>query len=229
MAERFVELGTTGETEHIRDDRVFGQGFEGEFGQLGQRVALRHDHATVPAIARHHHQVAKQLQSFGGNGKIHGAVCSHFSNLHGRTLMHVQRHFRILLNEAADHWRQRITRLGVGGGDRQGALFLVGEFLGNLLDAFHLAQDLAGSGDDTLTRRGHTGQMLAAAGEHFNAQFVLKQADLLTDTRLGGVQTLRCRRDVEVVVRHFPDVAQLLKLHRYPSNQLGVTGSSDDL
>ncbi|MNZ39681.1 hypothetical protein D3C78_571790 [compost metagenome] len=117
----------------------------------------------------------------------------------------------------------------MGGGDRQGAFLLVGEFLGDLLDAFDLAQNLTGGGDDALAGRGHAGQVLAAAGEHFNAQFVLEQADLLADARLGRIQTLRCRGDVEVVVRHFPDVAQLLKLHRYPSNQLGVTGSSDDL
>ncbi|MNM61788.1 hypothetical protein D3C81_730960 [compost metagenome] len=143
--------------------------------------------------------------------------------------MHVQGNVRVLLDEIADHRRQRITRLGVSGGNRQGAFLLVGEFLGDLLDAFDLAQDLTGGGDDALTGRSHAGQVLAAAGEHFDAQLVFEQADLLTDARLGRIQALRCRGDVEVVVRHFPDVAQLLKLHRYPSNQLGVTGSSDDL
>jgi hypothetical protein len=88
------------------------------------------------------------------------------------------------LMKVADHRRQGITRLGVGGGNRQGALFLVGEFLGDLLDAFDLAQDLAGSGDDALAGRSDAGQVLAAAGKHFDAQFVFKQADLFADTRL---------------------------------------------
>ncbi|MNZ48633.1 hypothetical protein D3C78_663810 [compost metagenome] len=133
--------------------------------------------------------------------------------------MHVQGHFRVLLDEVADHRRQGITRLGVGGGDGQRALLLVGELLGNLLDAFDLAQDFAGGIDDALTGRGNAGQVLAAAGKDFNTQLILEQADLLADTWLGGIQALRRRGDVEVMVRHFPDVAQLLKLHRFPSVQ----------
>jgi hypothetical protein len=31
------------------------------------------------------------------------------------------------------------------------------------------------------------------------------------------------------VVRHFPDVAQLLKLHMYPSKQIDATGISDGI
>jgi hypothetical protein len=31
------------------------------------------------------------------------------------------------------------------------------------------------------------------------------------------------------VVRHFPDVAQLLKLHMNPSKQVDATGISDDI
>jgi hypothetical protein len=31
------------------------------------------------------------------------------------------------------------------------------------------------------------------------------------------------------VVRHFPDVAQLLKLHRCPSKQIDATGISDGI
>ncbi|MOA04376.1 hypothetical protein D3C78_1239250 [compost metagenome] len=117
----------------------------------------------------------------------------------------------------------------MGGGDRQGAFLLVGELLGNLLDAFDLAQYLASGGDDALTGRGHSGQVLAAACEDLDAQFVFQQTDLLADARLRGVQALGGSGNVEVVVRHFPDVAQLLKLHMYPSKQLDATGISDDI
>ncbi|MNN35010.1 hypothetical protein D3C81_1488460 [compost metagenome] len=127
--------------------------------------------------------------------------------------MHVQGHLGILLDEGADHFRQGIARLGVGGGDRQGALLLVGELLGDLLDALHLAQDLAGRGDDPFAGRGNAGQVLAAAGEHLDAQLVLEQADLLADPWLRGVEALRRGRNVQVMMRHFPDVTQLLKLH----------------
>ncbi|MNO52119.1 hypothetical protein D3C76_425330 [compost metagenome] len=117
----------------------------------------------------------------------------------------------------------------MGGGDRQGAFLLVGEFLGDLLDAFDLAQNLTGGGDDALAGRGHAGQVFAAAGKHFDAEFVFQQADLFTDARLRGVKALGCSGNVEVVVRHFPDVAQLLKLHMNPSKQVDATGISDGI
>ena len=134
--------------------------------------------------------------------------------------MHVQGDVRVLLDEAADHVGQRIARLGVGSGDGQRALLLVGEFLGDLLDALDLAQDLAGGMDDPLPRRRHTGQVLAAASEHLDAQFVLQQADLLADARLRSIEALRRGGDVEVVVRNLPDIAQLLKLHGDSSKRL---------
>jgi hypothetical protein len=76
---------------------------------------------------------------------------------------------------------------------------------------------------------GDAGQVLAAAGEHFDAKFVFQQADLFTDARLRGVKALGGSGNVEVVVRHFPDVAQLLKLHMYPSKQVDATGISDGI
>ena len=228
VVERLVQLGTASEAEHVGDNRVFGHRFERQLWQLGQRVPLRHHHATVPLVARHHDQVTEQLQRFGGDGEIDGAIGCHLGDLHGRALVHVQGDFRVLLDEVADHRRQGIARLRVGGGDGQRALLLVGEFLGDLLDALDLAQDLAGGIDDALAGRGDAGQVLAAAGEDFDAQFVLEQADLFADTGLGGVQALRRRGNVEVMVRHFPDVAQLLKLHRYPSKAVGHRRAGSD-
>ncbi len=219
MAEGFVELGAPGETEHVGHDRVLGQRLEGELVQFRQRMAARHDHAAVPPIARHHHQVAEQFQPLGCDGEIDRPVGGHFGDLHRRTLVHVQRHVRVLLDEAADHLRQRITCLGVSGRDAQGALLFVGELLGDLLDALALAQNLASRGDDALSSRCHPRQMLATAGEHLDAEFILQQANLLADAGLRGEQTLGSCRNVEVMVRHFPDVTQLLKLHRNPSRQ----------
>jgi hypothetical protein len=149
-------------------------GFEGQLRQFGQRVALRHDHATVPAIAGHHDQVVEQLQTFSGNGEVDGAVGGHFGDLHRRALVHVQGHVRVLLDKRTDHRRQGVARLGVGGGNRQGAFLLVGEFLGDLLDAFDFAQDFPGGVDDPLASWGDAGQVFSAAGEDFNPQFVFQ-------------------------------------------------------
>jgi len=71
--------------------------------------------------------------------------------------------------------------------------------------------------------------VLAAAREHFDAQLVFEQADLLADTGLRGVKALSGSGNVEVVVRHFPDVAQLLKLHICPSKRIDATGISDGI
>ncbi len=114
-------------------------------------------------------------------------------------------------------------------GDGERALLLVGKLLGDLLDTFDLAQDLASGVDDALSSRGDTRQMLAAASKYLDAQFVFEQANLLADPRLRGIQALRCRGDVEVMVRYFPDVAQLLKLHMCPSKQIDATGISSDI
>ena len=208
-----VELGAAGEAEDVGHQRLFRQLLQGQVLHLGQGVALGHDDAAVPAIAGHHHQVVEAFQTLGGDGEVDGAVGGHLGDLGRRALVHVQGHVRILLDEFADHVRQRIARLGVGGGDGQGALALVGELLGDLLDAFALAQDLAGGLDDTFAGRGHPGQVLAAAGEDLDPQLVFEQADLLADAGLRGIETLGRGGYVQVVVGDFPDISQLLQLH----------------
>ncbi len=82
MAERFVQLGTAGEAEDVSHDRVFSQQFQRQLRRLGQRVTLRHDNATVPAIARHHHQIAELLERLGGDGEVNRPVSGHFGDLH---------------------------------------------------------------------------------------------------------------------------------------------------
>ncbi|MNQ46620.1 hypothetical protein D3C85_604420 [compost metagenome] len=219
VAEGFVQFRAAGEAEDVGNDGVFGQRLEGQLRQFGQGVPLGHDDATVPAVAGHHHQVTEQLQGLGGDGEVDGAVGGHLGDLHRGALVHVQGDVGVLLDEAADHWRQCVARLGMGGGDGERALLLVGEFLGDLLDALDLAQDFPCRGDDAFPGRRHASEVLAAASEYFDAEFVFQQADLLADARLRGIKTLCSGGHVQVVVRHFPDVAQLLELHRQSSKQ----------
>src|SRR5690606_9908345 len=98
-------------------------------------------------------------------------------------------------------------------GDTQLAAILVAEFLGDAADGLGLLENVAGNAQDHLPGRGDMGQVLAAAGEHFNAKFVLEHADLLADAGLRGIQRLRGGGDIEIVAGHFPDVAELLELH----------------
>lgn len=212
-AKGVVELGAAGKAEHIGDQRVLGQRLEGQLIELGQRMSLGHQHAAIPAIAGQQHQVVEQLQRLGADREVGLAIADHLGNLLGRALLHVQRHIGVFMGELADHRRQRIACLGMGGGDRQAAATLIAVLLGHLLDVVGQPQHLAGQLDDGLPRRGHPGQVLAAAGEDFHAQLVLEQTNLLGDPRLRGKQALRRGRHIEVVARHFPDIAQLLKFH----------------
>src|SRR5690606_1914328 len=149
----FVQLRPAGKPEYISYDGMLGDVFQGQMGNLGQRVVLRHNNATVPPVARHHDQVTEQLHRFRGNGKIHRAVSSHLGNLHGGALVHVQGDFRILANEGSDHGWQGIAGLGMSGRNGQAALTLVAELLRNLLNAFDLTQNLSCSLEDRFSGR----------------------------------------------------------------------------
>src|SRR5690606_39296245 len=76
-----------------------------------------------------------------------------------------RRHTSFSRDWSSDVCSSDLTRLGVRGGDGQRALLLVGEFLGDLLDAFDLAQDFPGRGNDALPRWRHAGQVFATARE----------------------------------------------------------------
>ena len=124
--------------------------------------------------------------------------------------MHMQGNVRVLLNETADDRRQRIPRLSVGCGNTQIALALVAEFLGNFLDALNPPQDLSRLTNNDFAARRDSGQMLAAAGKHFQPQFVLQQANLFRDTGLRRKEALGGCGHIQIVMRNFPDIAQLL-------------------
>ena len=101
----------------------------------------RNHNAAIPFVAWHHHQIAEMLHRFRGNSEVHRTTGRHLRNLHGRTLMHIQRNFRISVYELSDHGRQRIARLGVSGRDVKTAAFFVTELLCHSLDAIDLAQN----------------------------------------------------------------------------------------
>ncbi|VTM54973.1 Uncharacterised protein [Klebsiella pneumoniae] len=59
---------------------------------------------------------------------------------------------------------------------------------GDRFDGIDFRQHFAGDADDLLPGRRHLGKCLPAAGKDLNAQLILQHADLLTDTRLGGIE-----------------------------------------
>ena len=95
----------------------------------------------------------------------------------------------------------------VGGGDVEVALIRVGVLPGHRLDALHLGQDLLGNLQDVPPRRGHLGQVLAAALEDLHPQLILQHAHLLADAGLGGIEALGGSGNVETVISHLDNVA----------------------
>jgi hypothetical protein len=79
--------------------------------------------------------------------------------------MQVQAHFRVLEPKRADHLRQYIARLGMGGGDRQSAAVGLAQFRGGAADILHFPQDARRARYDFLARVGGARQRAPLALE----------------------------------------------------------------
>ena len=130
--------------------------------------------------------------------------------------MEVQAHLRIALAELADHVRQHVARLGVGGADREASLPLVAQLRREVADALGLLQDLQRPLDHLLPGGGDAGEIAPLAHEDLKAQLVLQELDLLAHPRLRGVEFVRRGRDIEPALGDGGEVAQLVELHAFP-------------
>jgi hypothetical protein len=121
--------------------------------------------------------------------------------------MQHQAHPWVALLERGDRPRQRVARLRVRGGDRQGALLLVGEFLSGALQVAGFGEDALGDREHGLARLGDRGDALAVAHENLHAELVLEALDLLGDAGLGGMQGLGGGRDAQTAAHHLAGIA----------------------
>ena len=190
-----------------------GERLERERFRLQQRVARRHHHAAVPLVARQRHQLRMIGDRLGGDREVRLAGDHLLADLGRVALVDQQPHAGIAALERRDRLGQRVARLGVGGGDGQGAELFVRELGARALEVGGLGQHALGDLDHRLARLGKRGQALAAALEHRDAELVLERADLLRHARLRGVQRLRGLGHVEAAPGDFHQVAQLLELH----------------
>jgi len=97
--------------------------------------------------------------------------------------------------------------------DAQAALLFVAVFLGEFSDVADLAKHITRHLDDFRTHRRDVRQVLSAAGKNLDTEFIFEQSDLLADAGLGGKEALGSRGNVQIVVRDFPDVPELLQFH----------------
>jgi hypothetical protein len=138
-------------------------------------------------------------------------------------LVEVEAHLRVALPKIAHRARQGITRLRMGGGNRQAAGGLLAEFLSGTLQVLGIVEHVL---DDRHDQRAHLGQRretFAGAHEQVHTEFFLQLADLPTHAGLRGVQHLGHFGEVEAAADRFAHGAQLLKIHggaEYPGRPI---------
>ena len=74
-----------------------------------------YQHHMLPAQCRYRDQIGRVVRHFGGNRKINTAVQQHLHQLLRAALHQRQTHRRVALAKLADHRRQGVARLGMGG------------------------------------------------------------------------------------------------------------------
>src|SRR3990167_1332098 len=123
-------------------------------------------------------------------------------------------YFRVQFLEFRHHLRQRITRLGVGGGDGEAAAVLLAVLLRQILDVARVQQHAFDDLHHLLARFGQAQQTLALAHEQFDAEFVFQILDVFRHAGLRCVQRVGHFRQIEIAPHGFADDPQLLKIHR---------------
>jgi len=212
--ELLVQRRRAGEAEHVGDQRIFGKLLQRRFGDLRQRMVLRHDDLPMPRIDRQQHEVRELVLAAGVDGEIDAIERRHLGDLVGGALVQVQLHVGIFLAEIAYYARQHVARLRVRRGDGERPDILAAIFVGHALHVGDLAQRPPGGRDHDLARRRQRGQPLALAHEHPQPEFVLELANLLADAGLRGEQRQRGLGDIETMVDHGAQVFELLEIHR---------------
>ena len=96
LAKASMQGGWAGEAERVGDERIGGQGAEGELAGAGQRMVARDDDGAMPAVAGQERQIGEQALGAGGDGAVDAIVGDHLGDLLGGALVQVQAHIRVL-------------------------------------------------------------------------------------------------------------------------------------
>src|SRR3990167_7983246 len=127
-------------------------------------------------------------------------------------------HFRVQLLEFRHHFRQRITGLGVGGGDGEATAVLLAVLLCQIFDIARVQQHALDDFHHLLARLGQAQQTLALADKQLDGQFVFQILDVFRHAGLRRVERVGHFRQIEIAPHGFADDPQLLKIHlRTPS------------
>ena len=167
----------------------------------------------VPFVARQRDEAVILRQAFGGDRDIGFAVQYLLGDLRRVALMQAKLYFRVAPDELLDHRWQDVARLGVGGGDGQGAAILRVEFLPHLAEVFRVVQHAPGDVENGLAGLGDGDDTLAVAHEDVGAQLLLQLLDLFADVGLRGVQRVGGIGNLQAASHDFIEITQLLQVH----------------
>ncbi|MNT23206.1 hypothetical protein D3C72_1586180 [compost metagenome] len=208
-----VDARAPGERRVVRDDRLAREVFE-RHALLGrQRVVLGQHQHVLPLVAGQRDQLGVAVERFGGDADLGDLVDHHARHLVGRALVQAHVDLRVGLAQVGHGHRQHIARLGVGGGDGEGAAVLRAELFADALEVADLAHDEFDAGDDVLAGFGDALQALAVAGEDLDAELFLEFDDRLGDAGLRGVERLGRLGEVQVAPHGFLNKLELVQIH----------------
>ena len=120
---------------------------------------------------------------------------------------------RVELHEPIHHRWECVSGLRMGGGNRENARSLIQKLIGDLADITGLGKDFSRDLNDAFAAFGQGDEVLSVAYKKIKAKLFLKQANLLADTGLRRHQAFGGHRNLEAMLRDFPDITQLLKFH----------------
>ena len=184
----------------------------GQRCRFGQRMILWQHQAPLPLKTGQYQQIAPLLQIIGKQ-QIGSAIMHGCSALRRTPLHHRYGNFGKAGHEALEDGGQNIAGLQMSGRNGEGSLLRMHMLPGHHLDGGHLVQHLRGHFDHVPTDGGDLGQVFAAALEDLDPQLILQHPHLFADPGLGGKEALGGGRQIQPVVRHLDDIAQLLQFH----------------
>ena len=167
----------------------------------------------VPAVERKARKLRHLTERLGRDRDIRFALQQHVSNFLRTALMQTQMDLGEFEFESLHHARQRIARLGMGGGDSQLPSAAIAVFLGEILDVLGIEQHALDQHQQFLAGLGEPQQSLALAHENIDAEFHFQIAYVFRHAGLRGVERVGGLGQVEIPSNRFPDDAQLLEIH----------------
>ena len=167
----------------------------------------------LPFVAGQGDEFRVARQGFGGNADLGNFVNQHSGHLVWRALVQADVDFGVGQAQLGHGFRQDVTRLCVGGGNRQGAAVLRMVLLANTFEVAQFAHDDVNAFEHMLARLGDAFEALAVARKNLDAQFFFQLDDGFGDAGLGGVQGFGRFRQVEVASNGFLNKTELVQVH----------------